>query len=121
MDKYPKAIGPYSAYRVCGNFVFISGQLPIETQNNEIVQGISLQTKKSLENIGAILNELGLDFKDIIKTTVLLKDINDFYKMNEIYLSFFEEPYPSRSSFAVKDLPKDALVEIEAIAYRNLR
>lgn len=116
MEQYPKAIGPYSVYRICGDLIFISGQLPIDPVSGEIVEGIEAQTKRSLENIGAILSELGLSFENILKTAVFLSDIENFSKMNEIYGGFFKEPYPARSAFAVKDLPKGAMVEIEVIA-----
>lgn len=120
MNKYPKAIGPYSVYRVCGDLVFVSGQLPIDPASGEIPSGIEAQTKRSLENVGAILGELGLNFKNIVKTTVFLSDIQNFAKMNEIYAGFFQAPYPARSAFAVKDLPKGAMVEIEVVACKNL-
>ena len=116
MSKYPKVIGPYSAYRICGDLVFISGQLPIDPTDGRLAEGIEAQTKRSLENIDIILSELGLGFENITKTTVLLSDIGNFAKMNEIYGGFFKEPYPARSAFAVKDLPKGAMVEIEVIA-----
>lgn len=120
MNRYPKAIGPYSTYRTCGDLIFVSGQLPIESKNSEIVEGIGAQTRKSLQNIGAILDELGLNFKHIVKATVFLKNIDDFSAMNEVYEDFLEDPYPARSAFAVKNLPKDALVEIEVIACKRL-
>lgn len=116
MSKYPKAIGPYSAYRVCGDLIFISGQLPINPTDGKLVDGIEAQTKRSLENISAVLSELGLGFENIVKTTVFLSNIGNFTKMNEIYGGYFKEPYPARSAFAVKDLPKGAMVEIEVIA-----
>lgn len=116
MSKYPKAIGPYSAYRVCGDLIFISGQLPINSTDGKLVDGIEAQTKRSLENISAVLSELGLRFENIVKTTVFLSNIGNFAKMNEIYGGYFKEPYPARSAFAVKDLPKGAMVEIEVIA-----
>ena len=80
------------------------------------MEGIEAQTKRSLQNIGAVLCELGLNFENIVKTTVFLSDIQNFAKMNEIYGGFFKAPYPARSAFAVKDLPKGAMVEIEVIA-----
>jgi putative endoribonuclease L-PSP len=116
MSKYPKAVGSYSVYRICGDLIFISGQLPIDPTDGRLAEGIEAQTKRSLENIGAVLSKLGLGFENIVKTTVFLSDIGNFTKMNEIYGGFFKEPYPARSAFAVKDLPKGAMVEIEVIA-----
>lgn len=118
--KYPKAIGPYSAYRVVGDFVFASGQIPINPDSGEIIcGGIKEQTTQSLKNVSAILAENGLDFGNVIKTTVFLIDINDFGAMNEVYAKFFSEPYPARSAVAVKDLPKGAMIEIEIIAFKG--
>lgn len=120
MQTYPKPVGAYSAYRQANNFVFLSGQIPLHSQSNELVQGdIVEQTKQVFSHIKAILSENGLSLKDIVKTTVLLADINDFAKMNEVYASFFTPPYPARSAFAVKDLPKGAKIEIEVIATKD--
>ena len=118
--KYPKAIGPYSAYRMAGDFVFASGQIPLNPTTNELVKGdIATQTKQVFENINGILSENGLTFANVVKTTVFLADINDFGAMNEVYAKFFSEPYPARSAVAVKDLPKGAKVEIEIIALKD--
>lgn len=115
----PAAIGPYSQAIETNGFVFCSGQLPIDPATGDVVEGgIKEQTKQSLTNVEAILKESGLSLNNIVKTTVLLADINDFAAMNEIYSSTFEAPYPARSAFAVKDLPKGVLVEIEVIASR---
>lgn len=115
----PAAIGPYSQAIEANGVVYCSGQIPINPETGEVVEGdIVQQTKQSFANIKAILSEAGLDMKNIVKTTVLLADINDFAKMNEVYASTFEAPYPARSAFAVKDLPKKVLVEIEVIAVR---
>ena len=114
---YPKAIGPYSAYREAGDLVFISGQLPLDPATMEFAgEDIKTQTYQSLSNVKAILSELGLSMDSVIKTTVLLSDISYFAEMNEVYGSFFSNPYPARSAFAVKDLPRGAKVEIEIIA-----
>lgn len=116
---YPKAIGPYSAYREAGDLVFISGQLPLDPTTMEFAgEDIKTQTHQSLSNIKAILSELGLGMESVLKTTVFLSDISYFAEMNEVYGSFFSAPYPARSAFAVKDLPKGAKVEIEVIATR---
>ena len=118
--KYPKAIGPYSAYKVAGDFVFASGQIPLNPTTNELVEGdIATQTKQVFENINGILSENGLTFANVVKTSVFLADINDFGAMNEVYAKFFSEPYPARSAVAVKDLPKGAKVEIEIIAFKG--
>lgn len=117
---YPKAIGPYSAYRVVGDLVFVSGQLPLDPATMEFVSNdIKAQTHQSLSNVKAILEELGLQMDCVVKTTVLLSDISYFAQMNEVYDSFFSHPYPARSAFAVRDLPKGAKVEIEVIASKK--
>ncbi|ETC96016.1 endoribonuclease L-PSP [Campylobacter coli K7] len=120
MSNYPKAIGPYSAYREANGLLFISGQLPINPASGEIESSdIKEQTKQSLKNIGAILEENGISYDKVIKTTCFLADINDFVAFNEIYAEFFKAPYPARSAFAVKDIPKGAKVEIEIIAQKG--
>ena len=115
-DKAPAAIGPYSQAIETGGLVFASGQLPINPATGEFPEGIKEQTRQSLMNAKAILEAAGLSMKNVVKTTVLLADIADFVAMNEVYAEFFEEPYPARSAFAVKSVPKGALVEIECIA-----
>ena len=115
-DKAPAAIGPYSQAIETGGLVFASGQLPINPTTGEFPEGIKEQTRQSLMNAKAILEAAGLSMKNVVKTTVLLADIADFASMNEVYAEFFEEPYPARSAFAVKSVPKGALVEIECIA-----
>lgn len=118
-DNAPAAIGPYSQAVEVNGVVYCSGQIPINPKTGNVVEGgIEEQTKQSFANIKAILEEAGLNMSKIVKTTVLLADIQDFSKMNEIYASVFEAPYPARSAFAVKDLPKGVLVEIEVIAVR---
>ncbi len=114
----PKAVGPYSPYRVVGDYIFVSGQIGLNPETNELVEGVEAQAKQSLTNIKNILKTEGLDMSNVIKTTVLLADIKSFVPVNEIYATFFTEPYPARSAFAVKDLPKGALVEIEVIAHK---
>lgn len=117
---YPKAIGPYSAYTESGDLVFISGQLPLNPNTMEFdSEDIQDQTRQSLLNLQAILAELGLEMRHILKTTIFLSDIANFAKMNEVYAEFFQAPYPARSAFAVRDLPKGAKVEIEAIACKT--
>lgn len=115
----PAAIGPYSQAIEINGMIYCSGQIPINPATGEVVKGgIVEQTKQSFANIKAILTEAGLTMNNIVKTTVLLADINDFAAMNEVYAASFEAPYPARSAFAVKDLPKAVLVEIEVIAVR---
>ena len=113
----PAAIGPYSQAICVGNFVFTSGQLPIDpATGNFPIGGIKEQTRQSLLNVKAILHEGGLTMNNVIKTTVFMADMNDFAEMNAVYAEFFAEPYPARSAVAVKTLPKGALVEIEVVA-----
>ncbi|AGK55580.1 RidA family protein [Bacillus sp. 1NLA3E] len=117
MKKYPEAIGPYSAFRITGNLIFTSGQLPINPETNEFPSNkIEDQTRQSLLNVKAILEENGCTMDNIIKTTVYLHNMNDFNAMNEAYKEFFVSPYPGRTAVAVEKLPKNALVEIEVIA-----
>ena len=116
-DKAPAAIGPYSQAIRTGNLVFVSGQLPIIPETGAFPEGgIKEQTRQSLLNARAILQSEGLDLNNVVKTTVFLSEIANFGPMNEVYAEFFQEPYPARSAFAVRDLPKGALVEIEMIA-----
>ncbi|GAA6998884.1 RidA family protein [Helicobacter pylori] len=115
----PKAIGPYSQAIATNDLVFISGQLGIDASTGEFKGAdIHSQTTQSMENIKAILKEVGLGMDSVVKTTILLKSLDDFLVVNEIYGSYFKEPYPARATFQVAKLPKDALVEIEAIAIK---
>ena len=116
-SKAPGAIGPYSQAVKVGNFVFTSGQLPLNPATGTFPEGgIKEQTRQSLNNIKAILEEAGLTMKNVVKTTVFLADMGDFADMNSVYADFFSEPFPARSAVAVKTLPKNALVEIEIVA-----
>ncbi|GAA7369067.1 RidA family protein [Helicobacter pylori] len=115
----PKAIGPYSQAIATNDLVFVSGQLGIDASTGEFKgTDIHSQTTQSMENIKAILKEAGLGMDSVVKTTILLKSLDDFSVVNEIYGSYFKEPYPARATFQVAKLPKDALVEIEAIAIK---
>ncbi|WP_121013928.1 RidA family protein [Helicobacter pylori] len=115
----PKAIGPYSQAIATNDLVFVSGQLGIDASTGEFKGAdIHSQTTQSMENIKAILKEAGLGMDSVVKTTILLKSLDDFAVVNEIYGSYFKEPYPARATFQVARLPKDALVEIEAIAIK---
>lgn len=118
-DQAPQAIGPYSQGVSIENLVFVSGQLPINVETGIMPEDIASQAKASLNNVKAILAESGLTMDNVVKTTIFLDDINDFVVVNEVYGSFFKEPFPSRSTVEVAKLPKDAKVEIEAIAIRN--
>ena len=115
----PAAIGPYSQAVLAGNTLYISGQLPIVPETGAMPSDIQAQTEQSLRNIGAILEEAGMGYKDVVKSTCLLANISDFAAMNEVYAKFYPTNSPARAAFAVKDLPKGALVEIEAIAVKQ--
>ena len=118
-EKAPAAIGPYSQAIEANGFVYASGQLPIDPATGAFPEGgVKEQTRQSILNAQAILRSAGLELSNVVKTTVLLSDIADFAAMNEFYAEFFGEPYPARSAFAVRALPKGALVEIEMIAAR---
>ena len=113
----PAAIGPYSQAIEANGFVYLSGQLPIDPATGQFPEGgIKEQTRQSLLNAQAILKEAGLSLSHVVKTTVLLSDIANFGPMNEVYAEMFGAPFPARSAFAVRDLPKGALVEIECVA-----
>ncbi|WRA32943.1 RidA family protein [Helicobacter pylori] len=115
----PKAIGHYSQAIATNDLVFVSGQLGIDATTGEFKgTDIHSQTTQSMENIKAILKEANLGMDSVVKTTILLKSLDDFAVVNEIYGSYFTEPYPARATFQVAKLPKDALVEIEAIAIK---
>lgn len=112
----PAAIGPYSQGVKVGNLIFTSGQLPINTQSGELVADIEGATKQSLDNVKAILESSGSSMDKVVKTVVFLKDMNDFAAMNTVYATYFSTNPPARSAVQVARLPKDAIVEIEAIA-----
>ena len=113
----PAALGPYSQAIQMGNLLFLSGQVPIDPATGNLVEGgIQEQARQSLTNLKAILNEAGTNMGAVVKTTVFLKNMDDFAAMNEVYAQFFQQPYPARSAVQVAKLPKDVLVEIEAIA-----
>lgn len=116
----PAAIGPYSQAIEVNGFVYASGQLPIDPATGAFPEGgVQEQTRQSLLNVKAILEEAGLTLANVVKTTVYLADMGDFAAMNEIYSQFFSQPFPARSAVAVKALPKGALVEVEVIAARG--
>ena len=116
-DRAPSAIGPYSQAVQAGNFLFISGQLPVNPASGEFAgETAAAQTRQSLKNVSAILGAAGLTLADVVKTTVFLKDMNAFAEMNGVYGEFFPLEPPARACVEVARLPKDALVEIEAVA-----
>lgn len=115
-EKAPKAIGPYSQAQVIGNLVFTSGQIPLVPSTGELITEIKAATKQSLENVKAILEEAGTSLDNVVKTVVFIKDMNDFPLVNEVYGEYFSTNLPARSCVEVARLPKDALIEIEAIA-----
>lgn len=112
----PGAIGPYSQAVKARNLIFVSGQLPINAADGTIPAEIKEQTAQSIENVKAILQEAGASLDNVVKTTVFLADMSLFGDMNEVYASYFSKVYPARAAFAVKELPKKALVEIEVVA-----
>jgi 2-iminobutanoate/2-iminopropanoate deaminase len=116
-EKAPAAIGPYSQAIQAGEFLYVSGQIPINPQSGEIVDGIAKQTKQVLENLKAILNEAGTDFSKVVKFTIYLSSMENFAEVNEIYGSFLAEPYPARATVEVSRLPKDVLIEMDVVAY----
>jgi 2-iminobutanoate/2-iminopropanoate deaminase len=117
-DNAPEAIGPYSQGIIVGDFVYTSGQIPINPKTGIMETDIKLATKQSIEHIKAILEEVGTSLENVIKTTIFLKDLNDFNVVNEVYATYFNENNPARSCVEVAKLPKDAVIEIEAIAIR---
>ncbi len=115
-QKAAPAIGPYSQAIKVGNMVFTSGQIPFTAQGELVSDDVQEQTRQSLNNIKAILEDAGTDMSKVVKCGIFLADMNDFPKVNEVYSSFFQEPYPARSTVQVARLPKDVKIEIEAIA-----
>jgi len=113
----PKAIGPYSQAVRAGQLLFVSGQVPLDPATGQIVSGdIAAQTRRVFDNLGAVLKAGGRSFADVVRTTVFLADMNDFATVNEVYGTYFSEPYPARATVQVARLPKDARVEIDVIA-----
>jgi 2-iminobutanoate/2-iminopropanoate deaminase len=113
----PKAIGPYSQAIRVGQLLFLSGQVPLDPATGQMVEGdVSVQTRRVMDNLAAVLTSAGLSFANVARTTIFLADMNDFAKVNEVYGSYFAEPYPARATVQVVRLPKDARVEIDAIA-----
>ncbi|WP_080872244.1 RidA family protein [Oceanobacillus timonensis] len=115
----PAAIGPYSQAIEAGDFLYISGQIPINPETSEVVEGIEAQTKQVLANLQAILDEAGLSFANAVKFTIFLNSMEDFATVNDIYGNALTEPYPARACVEVSRLPKDVLVEMDLVAYRK--
>ena len=118
--KAPNALGPYSQAIVTDTLVFCSGQGPVDPVTNTLLEGdVAVQTRRTMDNIGALLAEVGLDFGDVVKSTCYLVDMDDFQAFNEVYASYLPEPYPARTTIQAARLPLDILVEIEVIAQRR--
>ncbi len=119
-DKAPKAVGPYSQAVVSGNFVFVSGQIPLDPETGKMVEGdIEEKTKRVLENVSAVLESVGLSLKNVVKVTVFITDLSNFEKVNKVYSEFFGDHKPARSFVEVSALPKGAEIEIEVIAEKG--
>jgi len=119
-DKAPKAVGPYSQAVVSGNFVFVSGQIPLNPETGKMVEGdIEEKTRRVLENVSAVLESVGLSLKNVVKVTVFITDLSNFEKVNKVYSKFFGDHKPARSFVEVSALPKGAEIEIEVIAEKG--
>ncbi|WP_085993953.1 RidA family protein [Oceanobacillus senegalensis] len=116
-ENAPAAIGPYSQAIQAGDFVYVSGQIPIDPATGEVVEGIEKQTEQVLKNLQAILAEVGTDFSKVVKFTIYIANMDDFGTINEIYGGFLSEPYPARATVEVSRLPKDVQVEMDVVAY----
>ncbi len=117
--KAPPAIGPYSQAVQSGNILFVSGQLGIDPQSGNMVEGFEAQARLVFSHLQAILEEAGMSFANVVKASVFLKDMNDFALLNEIYAGYFEAPFPAREAIQVARLPKDGLVEISVMAVKS--
>ncbi|WP_100009755.1 RidA family protein [Lentibacillus sediminis] len=116
-NKAPEAIGPYSQAVQAGDFVYVSGQIPLDPESGEMAKGVEQQTEQVLKNLQAILTEAGTDFSHVVKFTIYLTSMDNFQVVNEIYGSYLREPYPARATLEVSRLPKDAQVEMDVVAY----
>lgn len=112
----PKAIGPYSQAVLVDDTLYVSGNIPVNPKTGDVADGIVNQSKQVFENMKAVLNEAGMDFENVVKTTAFLTDLSNFATFNKIYASYFVAPYPARSCVEVSKLPKNVLVEVECIA-----
>lgn len=119
-ENAPQAIGPYSQAVACGNFLFTSGQLGLDPKTGNFVEGgVTEQTEQVIRNLKAVLEKAGFSLENVVKTTCFLADMNDFAAMNEVYRKHFTGDYPARSAVAIKTLPKNGLIEIEAICCKD--
>ncbi len=119
-DKAPRPIGPYSQAVLIGNLIFLSGQIPIDPNTNEVVDGdITVQTRRVLENIKSVLEKADCTLENVVKVGVYLKNLNDFKKFNEVYAEYFNKQPPARTTVEVSNLPKGVLLEIDVIAYKE--
>lgn len=118
-NKAPEAIGPYSQAIEAGDFIYLSGAIPLNPETGEIAEGITNQTVQVMENLKAILTEAGTDFSHVVKFTIYLASMEDFATVNEVYGGYLEKPYPARATVEVSRLPKDVSVEIDAIVYKK--
>lgn len=119
-DKAPTPVGPYSMATVYGNLIFTAGQLGLDPATGNLIEGgVEAETRRALTNIKNILESVGVSMDHVLKTTVYLRDISDFAKMNAVYAEFFTEPYPARTTVQVGALPRNVAIEIDAIAYRE--
>lgn len=116
-ENAPAAIGPYSQAVIAGDFLYASGAIGIDPATGEVVEGIEKQTTQVMENLRAVLTEAGATFDQVAKFTIYLQDMNEFATVNEIYGRYLTEPYPARATVEVSRLPKDVLVEIDAVVY----
>jgi 2-iminobutanoate/2-iminopropanoate deaminase len=116
-SRAPKAVGPYSQAIRAGDLLFVAGQIPLDPATGQLVEGdVTAQARRVLDNIGAVLESAGLSFAHVVRTTVFLSDIDDMAAMNQVYATYFAEPYPARATVQVARLPRDVRIEIEAIA-----
>ncbi len=118
-ENAPAAIGPYSQAIEAGDFIYLSGAIPINPKTNEIAEGIKNQTVQVMDNLQAILSEANTDFSKVVKFTIYLSSMEDFAVVNEVYGSYLKKPYPARATVEVSRLPKDVLVEIDAVVYKK--
>ncbi len=118
-ENAPAAIGPYSQAIEAGDFIFLSGSIPIDPKTGEVVEGIKNQTIQVMDNLKAILKEANTDFSKVVKFTIYLDSMDDFGVVNEVYGEYLEKPYPARATVEVSRLPKDVAVEIDAIVYKK--
>ncbi len=118
-ENAPAAIGPYSQAIEAGDFIYLSGAIPINPKTNEIAEGIKNQAVQVMDNLQAILSEANTDFSKVVKFTIYLSSMEDFAVVNEVYGSYLEKPYPARATVEVSRLPKDVLVEIDAVVYKK--